>query len=197
MKRHLSLLVCALVALCLSLGLVACGDNQQDLIREQVSAELDRVSDTSEENVRSLLGEEGYAGLQDRGLDPNALYAALFGRFSYEIGDVTVEKDVAQVSLTVTNVDIRSAINEYEAAVEAWASSDDAVYTFDQYGQEGLEEEVMRMLYGALTNPDVPTVTNDVVIEFRQDADGAWIPADGSQVTSALFAGADVSSVLG
>ena len=196
MKKYLVAVACALVALGLTLGLSACGSSQRDLIKEQVAAELDRVSDASEENVRALLGDEAFTSIQDQGLDPVALYSSLFGKFTYEIGDVAVEKDTATVTLTVTNVDIAAALSGYEEAVGAWAASDDAVYTFDQEGQEGIEREVARMLYEALTNADLPTVTNEVAIDFRRDADGVWAPADETQVTSALFAGADVRGLL-
>jgi len=196
MKKHLVLLASVFVALGVTLGLAACGPNEEELIREQVAAELGRVSDASEENVRGLLGDETFTSLQDQGLDPVAIYSALFGKFTYEITDVSIEDDVAQVSLTVTNVDIASAVAGYEASVTEWAGSDDAVYTFDQEGQEGIEREVTRMLYETLTNPDLATKTGDVTIELRRGEDGVWVPANEAQVTLALFAGADVSGLL-
>ena len=60
MKKHIVLLASVFVALGVTLGLAACGPNEEELIREQVAAELGRVSDASEENVRGLLGDETF-----------------------------------------------------------------------------------------------------------------------------------------
>ncbi|MBQ6410986.1 MAG: hypothetical protein IJI16_03450 [Atopobiaceae bacterium] len=195
-KRSLALFVTVALSFGLALGLVGCGHGDEDAIRAQVSAEFDRIRDTSEGNVRSQLGDEAFQSIQDKGIDPVAVYSSLFGGLQYEVTDVSVEKDVAQVTLTLTSVDIQAVVNGYKQAVSDWAASDDATYTFDQSGQEGLESEVIRMLGEALTASDLPTTTREVTIEMRRGDDGTWAPADGSQVAGLLLGGTSLESLL-
>lgn len=195
-KSSLALFVVALLSFGLVLGLAGCGHGDEDAIRAQISAELDRIRDTSEENVRSQLGDEAFQAIQDKGIDPVAVYTALFGGIQYEVTDVSIEKDVAQVTLTLTVVDVQSVVNGYKESVATWASSDDATYTFDQSGQEGLEGEVIRMLGEALTASDLPTTTREVTIEMRRGDDGTWAPADGSQVAGLLLGGTSLEDLL-
>lgn len=201
MSRHLAKSILApffvaILSLGLVLGLAGCSQGDEDAIRAQISAELDLMRDTSEENVRRQLGDEAFQAIQDKGIDPVAVYSALFGGFQYEVTDVTVDKDVAQVSLTVTSVDIQAVVNAYKQAVSDWAASDDATYTFDQYGQEGLESEVMRMLVETLTASDLPTTTREVTIELHRGEDGTWVPADGTQINGLLLGGASLDGLL-
>lgn len=196
MKKRFASLACALLAIFVALGLAACGKGEEELIRSQVDAALASVSDTSEENVRARLGDEAFSRIQDQGIDPVAAYAALFGPFSYEVRGVSVERDVAQVTLTVTAVDIKAVIEGYRASVGEWASSDNATYTFDQGGQEGIEDEVVRLLGESITASELPTVTNEMTIELHRGEDGTWTPADPAQVASIPFAGVDASSLL-
>ena len=195
-KRSLALFAVLVLSFGLVLGLAGCGHGDEDAIKAQVSAEFDRIRDTSEENVRSQLGDEAFQAIQDKGIDPVAVYAALYGGIQYEVTDVSIEKDVAQVSLTLTVVDVQAVVNGYKESVATWASSDDATYTFDQSGQEGLESEVMRMLGEALTASELPTTTREVTIELHRGADGTWAPADGSQVSGLLFGGVSLESLL-
>ena len=177
--------------------MTGCGQSQEKLIEGSINAELDKIKNTSEENVKEILGDSAIQELQAAGLNPVDFYNALFAKFEYESQGVTIDGDTATATYQVTNIDMTAATQNYMNSVSEWATSQEAIDIYASEGQEGLTKHVVELLMAALTDPELETVTNPVTFDLTKNDEGKWEVADENQVMQALFAGTDITQLFG
>lgn len=108
MNRVLKALTCSITAvLALSVGLVlgACsGPSPEEVIREDLTANLDRVKELDDATVEELVSSMGTIGLETYGIEASDVVRSLLDGFDYTIDDITVDDEgtsaVASVSVT-------------------------------------------------------------------------------------------------
>ncbi len=195
--KIITFLLAAFVALGVVVGVTGCGQSQEKLIEGSINAELDKIKNTSEENVKEILGDSAIQELQAAGLNPVDFYNALFAKFEYESQGVTIDGDTATATYQVTNIDMTAATQNYMNSVSEWATSQEAIDIYASEGQEGLTKHVVELLMAALTDPELETVTNPVTFDLTKNDEGKWEVADENQVMQALFAGTDITQLFG
>ena len=121
MNRVLKVLTCSITAvLALSVGLVlgACsGPSPEEAIREDLTANLDRVKELDDATVEELVGSMGTLGLETYGIEASDVVRSLLDGFDYTIDDITVDDEgtsaVASVSVTCKSAsDFTERINQ-------------------------------------------------------------------------------------
>ncbi len=107
-NRVLKVLACsiaAVLALGAGLALGACsGPSPEELIREDLTANLDRVKELDDATVEELVGSMGTIGLEDYGIEASDVVTSLLDGFDYTIDDIAVDDEgtSAVASVTVT-----------------------------------------------------------------------------------------------
>lgn len=147
MNKHLSRMLPGLAALVLALtcclGAAACTPEKspEDIIREDITAELDELKNLEGETLDELVEEMAKTGLEDYGIEADEFIGSLFDGFDYSIDDIAVEGDSATATVTVTSKSVDTVMNPdpdalYEAIMDAItsgevdANDDDAVKTW-------------------------------------------------------------------
>lgn len=102
MKKRFWAVSMALVAVFCTVLLSACGGpSVEDLIRDDIIAGMDAISPDSEEFMEGL--EQGADGsFETLGIDSTEFAEAYLDGYSYEIGDINVDKDAGKATAEVT-----------------------------------------------------------------------------------------------
>lgn len=187
MNRVLKVLTCSITAvLALSVGLVlgACsGPNPEEAIREDLTANLDRVKELDDATVEELVGSMGTIGLETYGIEASDVVRSLLDGFDYTIDDITVDDEgtsaVASVSVTCKSAsDFTERINQ--------AATDLATELMnDPSGLELLsDEEALNARIGEVvmeTLDEVELQQTSIEIDYSKTDDG-WTASDASEL---------------
>lgn len=198
-KNRIIRLLAVVIAAIFATGLLTACKNEEQVLEEQLCAELDAIKDASDENLGELLGAEVIAEVESYGLDAHDIYNALLGRFDYTSKGVVIDGDTATATLSVTNIDVALATENYMNRIEAWSTSDEAIELIASSqgdDQMAFEAKVISIMIESLSDPELPLVTREVSIGMVKNADGDWEIADQEQAMNALFAGADMGSLF-
>lgn len=187
MNRVLKVLTCSITAvLALSVGLVlgACsGPSPEEVIREDLTANLDRVKELDDATVEELVGSMGTLGLETYGIEASDVVRSLLDGFDYTIDDITVDDEgtsaVASVSVTCKSAsDFTERINQ--------AATDLATELMnDPSGLELLsDEEALNARIGEVvmeTLDEVELQQTSIEIDYSKTDDG-WTASDASEL---------------
>lgn len=187
MNRVLKVLTCSITAvLALSVGLVlgACsGPSPEEAIREDLTANLDRVKELDDATVEELVGSMGTLGLETYGIEASDVVRSLLDGFDYTIDDITVDDEgtsaVASVSVTCKSAsDFTERINQ--------AATDLATELMnDPSGLELLsDEEALNARIGEVvmeTLDEVELQQTSIEIDYSKTDDG-WTASDASEL---------------
>lgn len=187
MNRVLKVLTCSITAvLALSVGLVlgACsGPSPEEVIREDLTANLDRVKELDDATVEELVGSMGTIGLETYGIEASDVVRSLLDGFDYTIDDITVDDEgtsaVASVSVTCKSAsDFTERINQ--------AATDLATELMnDPSGLELLsDEEALNARIGEVvmeTLDEVELQQTSIEIDYSKTDDG-WTASDASEL---------------
>lgn len=200
MKEHLlhirvpSMLVACALALSLCVGLVGCAlgkPSDEELIRAAVTQVLDSLKDPTEESLSRYVAADDIATLAEHGIDPYEYLGHALSRFDYTIDGVTVDGDTARADLTVTNVDLGTAME----AATAWLEDNPDEYE-DALGDDNALDQVIQLLldrlYEEIDRSD-DLVSSSVTITFTK-VDGVWQVDEDSMdgIVSALYGGLEL-----
>lgn len=187
MNRVLKVLTCSITAvLALSVGLVlgACsGPSPEEAIREDLTANLDRVKELDDATVEELVGSMGTLGLETYGIEASDVVRSLLDGFDYTIDDITVDDEgtsaVASVSVTC-----KSASNFTERINQA--ATDLATELMnDPSGLELLSDEnALNARIGEVvmeTLDEVELQQTSIEIDYSKTDDG-WTASDASEL---------------
>lgn len=187
MNRVLKVLSCSITAvLALSVGLVlgACsGPSPEEAIREDLTANLDRVKELDDATVEELVGSMGTLGLETYGIEASDVVRSLLDGFDYTIDDITVDDEgtsaVASVSVTCKSAsDFTERINQ--------AATDLATELMnDPSGLELLsDEDALNARIGEVvmeTLDEVELQQTSIEIDYSKTDDG-WTASDASEL---------------
>ena len=187
MNRVLKVLTCSITAvLALSVGLVlgACsGPSPEEAIREDLTANLDRVKELDDATVEELVGSMGTLGLETYGIEASDVVRSLLDGFDYTIDDITVDDEgtsaVASVSVTCKSAsDFTERINQ--------AATDIATELMnDPSGLELLsDEDALNARIGEVvmeTLDEVELQQTSIEIDYSKTDDG-WTASDASEL---------------
>lgn len=187
MNRVLKVLTCSITAvLALSVGLVlgACsGPSPEEVIREDLTANLDRVKELDDATVEELVSSMGTIGLETYGIEASDVVRSLLDGFDYTIDDITVDDEgtsaVASVSVTCKSAsDFTERINQ--------AATDLATELMnDPSGLELLsDEEALNARIGEVvmeTLDEVELQQTSIEIDYSK-TDGGWTASDASEL---------------
>lgn len=187
MNRVLKVLTCSITAvLALSVGLVlgACsGPSPEELIREDLTANLDRVKELDDATVEELVSSMGTIGLETYGIEASDVVRSLLDGFDYTIDDITVDDEgtsaVASVSVTCKSAsDFTERINQ--------AATDLATELMnDPSGLELIsDEEALNARIGEVimeTLDEVELQQTSIEIDYSKTDDG-WTASDASEL---------------
>ncbi|MDR3053087.1 MAG: hypothetical protein LBU48_04435 [Coriobacteriales bacterium] len=166
MRKLVLVLMSALLALS-ALALVGCGKNDEAVIREGLTAELDEFKDANSASYALLVSE--MSALGDIGIDSSAFIASWLDGFAYSVGDIKIDGDAATATVDITVKQLGPAM---EAAMEqvtamqdnpSWASKSEAevMAAIGSYFTEALAAE--------------PLATTTITLDYVM-ADNAWQP---------------------
>lgn len=190
--RLVALLLAAAMA-CSAAALAGCSSSDEgvrDALTQGIEADIDQLTNLSDDTAASLFASDYTTDLQNAGVDLATVYGPLFSDLTYSIDGVQVDGDSATVTLTLTNKDLTTALQNYTATVtnelatsagrEALAALDDAALT----------QHLAEVLVGCLQDGSLEPVTTTVELAYTKSG-GTWELQDGTALTTALLGGLD------
>lgn len=176
----------------LAVGLSGCGQNDEQLIRASVTEALDTFKNPTAESLEKFIDESGadLSTVEQYGVDFTEFLTRTLKHFDYTINDVTVDGDTAEVSVTLTNADLRKAL---EAALSD--ITDLSEYADMLTGEDGQKEFVqmfMQKWYEQIEKSD-ELVSTDAVFKLTK-TDGKWSVDRESidEVVTAMYGGFEI-----
>lgn len=176
-KKNVSGTVRALVA-AVALGcaalLGACsGVDPEELIRADLTANLDLIKNADEETMDNLMQEIDASELEAYGIDGTEFATTLLKGFDYSIDSVTVDDDTATADLTITCKSATALYGELESLTTDLLS-DPEVYTMTE---EEIYAKVGELVMQALDETEVRATT--VQVSYSKTSEG-WEMDDAS-----------------
>ena len=199
MKRFGKLLVVALGAMLVlgtTFGLAGCGGKtEEEIAQEQVDACLDNIKSVDEATVEAMVGEGTSADLKKYDIEPADFYKALFGKFDYVDNGVELDGDTGTVKLTVTYLDIDSAVMTLTDDVFGYLASDEIETDITEKGESYALNHIFSIIVDDLNG--IETKTHDVELPISKDKDGNWgIDLTDEKVVKSLLGGEDIERVF-
>ena len=194
-KAHLKRTLTGVLVLLLALCVCACGASGPKE-EEQVQAVVDNTmavfKNPSQNDLSEFLDDETASALSSYGVDMNEFLTAAVKHMSYTVNEVTVEEDTAQVAMTVTNVNLDTAMADALAEFDAWTDTDEAVAVYKESGEQGLYQKLFELLYAKMDEMADATTSADVTLYLQKQEDGSWdVTSEGNEAFySALYGGA-------
>lgn len=194
-RKALTLFATAALATVSVAGLSACGESPEDAIKSMIKEQFGQLEQVTDANIEEVFGDDEIAELQKYGIDATELYNACVKRFDYEIEDISVSDDTATVTLSVTNLDFATVAASWTDDMTAYLTSDEAANDYTNLGEDGILAKVMGQFVEKLAADDAPTKTASVSLDLEKNGK-TWEFSDEDQVVSAIFAGADPSTLM-
>ena len=117
-KRALTALLAIAIATLMTASLTACGGKDDStVIKECISQELDQIKDKNGDEWNELVGSFNSSvgnGLDQLGIDGNAIITTWLSDFDYSIKDVKIDGDTADAEVSITNKSIMDALGEWQ-----------------------------------------------------------------------------------
>ena len=163
-------------ALALALGaLTGCGPSAADLIRTDITEQLDEIAAHEDGFIEELADASGES-FQALGIDPATFAEAYLDGFSYEIGDITVEDTTAEAQVTLTVKSLSSIISSFQTRFSEEIAQLDAASAADEQGLYTLAGQlIMEAVEGAEPAESSFSVT------YTKDEDGEWSTTDDAE----------------
>lgn len=137
-------------------------------------------------NDEFILGLEAGAGsdLDQLGITAEEFAEAFLDGFNYEVGDVTVDGDVATVDVTITSKSMDEISTEFQNRFTEWASTvDPSTIT----SEDDLYKQGGQMLLDATRNAEAKENTYEVTYTRNSDGDWEMDAASESELTNAVI----------
>ncbi len=164
------------------LALTGC-QNNEDVVREGVAAELDKLKTLDDETLELLASEAGADDLATYGIDAKEFISSYLAGFDYRIDSVTVDGDNATATVVLTC----KSFSQYEQGIQdasASLASDESILDMsaDELNQK-IGETVMSVI------DDIPTAETDPIDLTFTLQDKTWTPTAETEqaIATALF----------
>ncbi|MDR0513809.1 MAG: hypothetical protein LBG81_01430 [Coriobacteriaceae bacterium] len=156
MKKRI---VLAVLGICLAMSsmfaLSACGKSDEDLIRDALKSDFDRMKAADIEGMPELAS--GISGLEAYGIDANEFLKAWLGGMDYTLGAVKIDDKKATVEASITAKQLGPAMNSLmEGDIDA--------SEFSGLSLSEQEEKFSELIYAAL-DKQTPS-THSVTLSF-------------------------------
>lgn len=134
--------------------------------------------------------------LETYGIDIYEFLGHCFSKFDYSVGKVSASGDTATAELSLTNVDVQSAVKATSDEFQSSDMRDELAQIYTDGGETALIQKFFEMFYSKL-DETTETVSNDVTVKLTK-SNGSWTIDDASlnDLVSAAYGGADFSSML-
>lgn len=156
-------------------ALASCGQDNEQLIRDSLTEELDSIKNLDQTYIDELSSEASMQDLEEFGIDPDEFFKSYLSGFDYEIQDVNVDGDTASATVVLTVKSFSEFENQLDAAAQEILNSVDiqSMTLDDVYALVG--QKVMEI------TDNLPTAqTSPIQIDYEL-IDNVWTPTDASQ----------------
>jgi hypothetical protein len=168
-KKHFFAVLSAILAVCIGIGLTACSFGPEGKVESALKADINAAKSVKDSDSEGAVFYRSgdIASVENAGLSLKDYAKAVFAHYSYTIDGIEFNTDdpdeatLAYVSMTVTNVNLRSIASDELGTTLAYLLS-------------GSSKDAMSNLIAAMKSSDAPTVTNEIRVTFEKDADGNW-----------------------
>ena len=198
LSRVLTLACTAILASTLMIGLTACSNDEQ-AIKDGISTELGAFKNPTKESLEPYVGQLSSSDLKELetyGIDIYEFLGHCFSKFDYSVGKVSASGDTATAELSLTKVDVQSAVKATSDEFQSSDMRDELAQIYTDGGETALIQKFFEMFYSKL-DETTETVSNDVTVKLTK-SNGSWTIDDASlnDLVSAAYGGADFSSML-
>lgn len=188
MRSIKTIMAACLAAAVLSFGalsLVGCGPSAEEVVRQGVTDELERLKTHDAALLDELAADSGADQLVAYGIDAQTFIAAYLDGFDYRIDEVTVEGDDATATVVLTCKKFDAFTQALTEATTALAEDEETAALDGDELNAKIGQVVLEVLAGV-----EPTESNPVELPFAR-TDNVWSPAPGAEqaLSTALFAG--------
>lgn len=180
----------------LAISVCACssGPKPEEQVRSAVDATMAIFKDPSSTDITQYIDDATANSLSQYGIDLTDFLGHAFKHLSYTIDDIAVDGDTADVKMTITNVNLDTAMDNALAEFDKWTDTEDAANLYKEAGQDGLYQKLFDLLYEEIDKlGNGSTVTTEATLFLAKQDDGSWDitnDADNQAFYSALYGGA-------
>ena len=167
-------LLCVVAACVMVFGLTAlagCGANEEEQVRQQVTADLDAIKNLDDAMVQEVVAAAADEGVDEAyemfGITTEDVVRAYLDGFDYTIDGVTIDGDTAQVTVTMT----MKSEADVTSALETMFNNLDMAEVIEAGDFEFLGSHMIDTINAVESTPQEP-----VTVEYVK-ADGAWAAA--------------------
>ncbi len=191
--RQSALSIRMLLALMLALVLGACSPalSEEEQVRAVVDESFSSLAQLSQEG--SGEASQAAAQLESFGIDPAEFFSRVLGNLSYELGEVRVSEEKAEVEASVSNARIGRAMIRATSRFTEWAETAEASQLYASEGEQGLYRMLFKFFYEQLEkSPGARKV--QLTLKLKRDKSGAWKLDEQSseQLESAVLGDVDL-----
>lgn len=164
--------------------LAGCGPDNEELVRQAVTEDLELVKAHDAALLEKLAKEADAEGLAAYGIDPATFASSYLEGFDYRVDEVTVEGETAQATVTITCKSLDALNAALDQAVATMAAGEEVA----NMSEEDVDRLVGQSVLDALASLE-PVEKAPVKLGFILK-DKMWSPADGVEraLADALFA---------
>lgn len=164
--------------------LAGCGPSAEEVVRQGVSDELERLKTHDSELLAELAADSGAGQLAVYGIDAEEFIGAYLGGFDYRIDDVTVDGDTAAATVVLTC----KKFNEFTTALSAASmalAEDEATAALSE---DELNQKIGQAVLDTLASLE-PSESAPIELSFALQ-DNVWTPTGDAEraLSAALFA---------
>lgn len=168
----------------LTIALAGCfGPSPDSVVKDFFSAVKDGDFDTAANYVKQDNKDEFRDELESaQDLDDKKRAELLFSKLSWEMLSSSTEKNEAEVKAKVTSIDMVSVVTDVMSKIMplAFASAFD-----DNTNDDKIQELTDQYFDSAMSDPNAPTVTNEVAIKLVKE-NGSWLIVPDDNLLNAL-----------
>lgn len=125
---------------------MSCAPSDEEVVRQIVTEDFDKLKTLDSDLVSDLMTNENFSSLAECGVDPEAFLRSYLKGFDYHIEDIKVDKDTAEVTLTITRKTISSFLEKFDALTNEM----DMSTSFANATQEEIVQSIAQMCMEAI-----------------------------------------------
>ena len=187
------------VAVCLAVGLSACGGagaQDADAVLNAFDEQVATMPKMGDEEIMELVGSRYWGILEESDVEPTKLCSALFSQLKCSDAQVSFDGSGATVTVTATNVDLEKAIAKLKKRCKGELTSTGLIGLLTSEGQKSLAQTLAPAALDILSDENVPTKTCKAKIRMMRDENGDWVFVDKGDAINRLFGKVDWEKLL-
>ena len=183
-KRRLVLVCTFAIAVALSLSLTACGKSDKENIRKALDDQFEGFLAGTDESLNAIVDafiKEAESSVS--GVERDAFYESWIEGFSWSIDDITVEKDTAVASITITHKSLDETRALFDAESDVYKADLESIVADDPLETRKMpdSEEVLEKLGVIFMESLDKTSLSQTSFELAyRKSRNMWIPTEAS-----------------